>query len=78
MKIDSSFFLKLLNERYDILKVVSKKAKEKMALYNQNYLDLSKKIMQGFRKQFRDYEEKKQDILVEKVVGQDRITSQEI
>lgn len=49
-----------------------------MALYNQNYLDLSKKIMQGFRKQFRDYEEKKQDILVEKVVGQDRITSQEI
>lgn len=75
-KIDAGFFLKLLNERYDILKMISKRAKEKMAMYNKTYSELSQKITQGFKKQFRDYEEKKQDILVEKVVGNDRITSQ--
>jgi CRP-like cAMP-binding protein len=37
LKIDSSEYLKLLNERYDILRFISKRAKEKLKLNHRNF-----------------------------------------
>lgn len=37
LKIDSGEFIKLLNERYDVLKFLSRRAKEKVRLNQQKF-----------------------------------------
>ena len=78
LKIDSGEFLKLLNERYDVLKFISRRAKEKVRLNQSKFKEASDRLIDGFYRQYRDYEEKKNDKLVERVVGDNKISSEEI
>ncbi|MBS1890121.1 MAG: hypothetical protein JST59_02425 [Actinobacteria bacterium] len=69
LKIDSGEFLRLLNERYDVLKFISKRAKEKARANQNKFKEASDQLIEGFYRQYHDYEERKQDKLVEQVVG---------
>lgn len=56
LKIDSGEFLKLLNERYDVLKFISKRAKQKIRLNQAKFKEASDRLIEGFYRQYRDYE----------------------
>lgn len=70
--------MRLLNERFDTLRFISRRAKEKLVVNQENYKEISSKITEGFQQQFKEYEEKKQDKMVQQVAGDDKITQEEI